>query len=305
MLSIVAKVLAHGATRVGSQKLKRSGFRSGGSNDNRVLKGIVMLQSLHELGDGGTFLTHSDVDTVQLLLLIRAVIPLLLVQDSIESDSSLSSLTITNDQFTLTTTDGNHRVDTLDTGLHGLANRLTGNNAGCLDLHTETLDVLHRTLAVDGIAESVDNTAQESLSRRHVHNVSGTLDGVSLLDLTIISKHDDTDIIRFQVQSHALNTGRELHHLLGLDIAKTIDTSNTVTDGQDTTGLLQIDILTGAKDAVLQNGSDFRSAGLGLNSLRVGESPGRGDEGSPRIDDPCDRCVASNLRQTNRVSDFG
>jgi hypothetical protein len=55
-------------------------------------------------------------------------------------------LTITDDKLTLTTTDGNHGVDTLNTSLHGLLDGLTGDNTGGLDLDTLTDDVSKGTL---------------------------------------------------------------------------------------------------------------------------------------------------------------
>ncbi|RUS30137.1 hypothetical protein BC938DRAFT_479808 [Jimgerdemannia flammicorona] len=39
-----------------------------------------------------------------------------------------------------------------------------------------------------------------------------------------------------------LNTAGEFHHLLGLDVLQTIDTGNTVTNGQHTTSFLDIGI---------------------------------------------------------------
>ena len=56
---------------------------------------------------------------------------------------NIPSLTITNDQLTLTTTDGHQRIDGFDTGLHGLAHGDTGNDTG--GFHTDTLAVEDRT----------------------------------------------------------------------------------------------------------------------------------------------------------------
>jgi hypothetical protein len=73
--------------------------------------------------------------------LVGSRVPFLLVEDSVESDGSLAGLTISDNQFTLATTDGNHGVDTLDSSLHGLVDGLTGNNTRSLDLDTLALDV--------------------------------------------------------------------------------------------------------------------------------------------------------------------
>jgi hypothetical protein len=100
--------------------LQRSCFGSGGSDNNAVLHGVVLLKSLDELGDSGSLLADGNVDTVELLLLVGTVVPSLLVQHSIESDGSLSGLTVTDNQLTLTTTDRHHGVDGLETSLDWL-----------------------------------------------------------------------------------------------------------------------------------------------------------------------------------------
>jgi hypothetical protein len=158
----------HGATREGSQVLKGSGLGGGGGDNGGVLHGVVLLEGLDELGDGGALLSNGDVDTVELLLLVGAVVPAGLVKHGVESDGSLSSLTVTNDQLTLTTADGNHGVDRLETSLDGLTDGLTGQNTGGLELSTAPLSGLEGTLAVDGVAESVDNTSKKSLADGNV-----------------------------------------------------------------------------------------------------------------------------------------
>ena len=80
--------------------------------------------------------------------------------------------------------------------------------------------------------------------------LASTLDGVALLDETIVTEDGDTDVIGLQVETHSTDTGRELHHLLGcsersvggyvaservttdrtLHVPETPDTTDTVTD---------------------------------------------------------------------------
>lgn len=72
-------------------------------------------QPLYDLSDGGPLLSDGDVDAVQLLLLILSLVETLLVDDGVDGQGSLAGLTVTNDQLTLSTTDGYQRVDGLDT----------------------------------------------------------------------------------------------------------------------------------------------------------------------------------------------
>ena len=159
--------------------LKRCSLRGRSGDDDRVLHGVVLLEGLDELGDGGALLADGDVDAVELLGLVVAVVPSLLVQHGVESDGSLSGLTITNDKLTLSTADGHHGVDGLETSLYGLVDGLTGQNAGGLKLGTAPLGGLEGTLSIDGVTESIDDTAEKSLADR---NIDLILLGVAIKD---------------------------------------------------------------------------------------------------------------------------
>ena len=137
------------------------GFGGGGSNDDRVLHGVVLLEGFDELGDGGSLLANGNVDAVELLALVVSVVPSLLVQHSVQGDSSLSGLTITDNQLTLSTPDGHHCVDRLETGLDRLVDGSAGQNARSLQLGTALLAGLDGTLAINGVSESVNDTAEQ------------------------------------------------------------------------------------------------------------------------------------------------
>lgn len=168
VLPVVTEPLTHGASGEGCNVLQRGSLRGGGSNDDAVLHGVVLLKSLDELSDGGPLLTDSDVDAVKLLGLVVAVVPPLLVQHGVERDGSLTSLTVTNDQLTLTTSDRHHGVDGLETGLHGLVDRAARQDTGSLDLGTALLGGLDRALAVNGVAEGVNDTAKHGLANWNI-----------------------------------------------------------------------------------------------------------------------------------------
>lgn len=217
VLAVVTEPLSDGGTSEGGEVLKRSGLGSSGGDDDRVLHGIILLKGLNELRDGRTLLSDGDVHAVQLGLLVVAIVPLLLVQDGVDGDSSLAGLTITDDELTLTTTDGNHGVDGLETSQHGLRHGLTGQDTGGLDLGTTTLGGLDGALAIDGVAEGVDDTAEHLGTDGDVDDVSSALDRVALLAVrgnrtavvsglaqtqrwvdsheTIVTEDGDTDVV--------------------------------------------------------------------------------------------------------------
>merc|ERR1712070_559325 len=104
MLATVTEVFSHGGSGVRSKELKRGGIGSGGSYDDTVVHGVALIKLTDKLGDGRSLLSNTDVNACERVVLR------FLVDDCINSDGSLSSLTITNDQFTLSTADGDQGV---------------------------------------------------------------------------------------------------------------------------------------------------------------------------------------------------
>merc|ERR1719184_774986 len=85
-----------------------------------------------------------------------------------------------------------------------------------------------------GGTQSVDNTSEELGAHGNIDDGSSTLDNIALLDELVITKDDNTNVVGLQVESHALQTGAKFHHLLGLDVLETVDSSNTVSDAEHT-----------------------------------------------------------------------
>merc|ERR1711953_35936 len=261
--AVVSEVLSHGHTRVGSQVLQGSSIGGGGRHHDGILQSISVMEPLDNLGHGGSLLSHSDVDAVQHLLLVSGLVESLLVDDGVNGDSGLTSLTISNDQLTLTTANGHQAVHGLDAGLHGLLDGLPGDDAGSLQSNPVPVLAGDGTLAINGVAESINNTAKDLGTHGDIHDSSGSLDNISLLDELVITEDDNTNIVRLQVESHALQSGAELHHLLGLDVLEAIDTGDTVSNGEDTAGLLQVDSGGSRQNSFLQDGRDLSSSSLG------------------------------------------
>mmetsp|Transcript_27976 Transcript_27976/g.58799 ORF Transcript_27976/g.58799 Transcript_27976/m.58799 type:complete len:353 (-) Transcript_27976:577-1635(-) len=114
VLSVVAEEFSHSGSGVGSEELKRGGIGGSGGDDDAVVHGLLVIELSDELGDGGSLLSDSDVDTGQGVLLG------LLVDNGVDGDGGLSGLTISNDQLTLSTADGDEGIDGLKPGEHGL-----------------------------------------------------------------------------------------------------------------------------------------------------------------------------------------
>jgi hypothetical protein len=128
-------------------------------------------------------------------------------------------------------THGDQGVDGLETSLHWLVDGSSWQDSWCLKLSKGSADRLDLALAVDWVTESIDDTTEKTGSYWDIHNLSSSLDGVTLLDESIVTENGDTDVVGFQVQAHSSDTGRELNHLLGLDVSETVDTGDTISNG--------------------------------------------------------------------------
>src|SRR5690606_14356531 len=262
VLAVVAEILADGATRERGQELERRRIGSGRGDDHRIFERAALLQDLDELGDGRTLLADGDIDAVELLALVVAVVERLLVQEGVEDDRGLAGLAVADDQLALAAADRNQRVDGLEAGRHRLMHRLAGDDAGRLDVDAATLGGLDRALAVDRIAERVDDAAEEARTDRHVDDGAGALDGVAFLDVAVGAEDDDADIVGLEVQRHAADAARELDHLAGLDVVEAVDAGDAVTDGQDLPDLGDLGLLAEILDLIFQNCGNFRSADI-------------------------------------------
>src|SRR6185503_19841135 len=97
---------------------------------------------------------------------------------------------------------------------------LARNDAGRLDVDAGALVGLDRTLAIDRIAERIDDAAEQALADRHVHDRAGALDGLAFLELAVVAENDGTDVVAFEVERHAALAVLELDQLAGLHIVE-------------------------------------------------------------------------------------
>ena len=158
--------------------------------------------------------------------------------------------------------DGYQAVERLDAGLHRLLDRLARDDAGRLHIDARALIGLDRTAAVDRVAQRVDDAAKESLADRHVDDGAGALDDVAFLDVAVITKDDDADVVGLEVQRHPLDTAGKFDHLAGLHLVEAVDASDAVADREYLADLGDLGLGAEAGDLLLNNRGDFRGADI-------------------------------------------
>ncbi len=147
---LVHKVFAHGTASVGGDILHGSQFGSRSGDNDGVVHSTCIFQCADNLGNGGTFLTDGNVDADDILTL--------LVDDGIQCYSGFASLAVTDNQFPLTTANGNHGVDGLDASLERNGNGFPFNDARGRGFNGVIVFSFNGPFAVNGIAQGIHNT---------------------------------------------------------------------------------------------------------------------------------------------------
>ena len=89
----------------------------------------MFLQSLHQGCYSRGFLTNGYIDAIDRLTSLKET---LLINNSIDCDGGLTRLTVTDNQLTLSTTNGNHRVNSFQASLQRLFHWLSIDHTRCL-----------------------------------------------------------------------------------------------------------------------------------------------------------------------------
>merc|ERR1711881_709716 len=139
------------------------------------------------------------------------------------------------------------------------------------DVDSSSLFAVDGSLAVEGVSKRVDDSSQKLGANRHIDNGTSSSDDIALLDLSIVTKDDNTDVVRLQVERHTLDAAVKLYHLLGLDVLEAMDSSDTISDGEDLASFLEIDLGALAEDSLFEEGGELGRALLVGSYRRGGE----------------------------------
>ena len=129
--------------------------------------------------------------------------------------------------------------------------RLARNDAGRLHVDAGALFRLDRALAVDRIAERVDDAAQKLAADRNVDDRARALDRLAFLNVAVGAEDHDADIVAFEVQRHAAHAVLELDGLAGLHIVQTVDAGDAVAHREDLADLADLGLIAEIGDLLL------------------------------------------------------
>jgi hypothetical protein len=143
----------------------------------------------------------------------------------------------------VSTADGNHRVDGDHAGLHRGVDRLAIHHTGGDAFDRAQRVAVDRTLAVDGLAQGVDDAADQGLTDRDRDDAAGGVDLIAFLDGEIVAQDDGADRVALEIQGETVDgfaapgLDRELEQFGCHDLFEAADAGHAVTDGDNGTDI--------------------------------------------------------------------
>ena len=124
-------------------------------------------------------------------------------------------------------------------------------------------------LAVDRVAERVDDAAEEAVADRHREDVAGAADRLALLDAGRVAEDDGADLAGVEVEREAEHAALELEQLVGHRGVQALDAGDAVADLGDGADLLAGGLGAVRRDVLLDRRPDVLRADAELRHLRV------------------------------------
>ena len=120
----------------------------------------------------------------------------------------------------------------------------------------------HGTLAVERLAERVDDAAEERGTHRHLEHAAGPADLLALLDLDVVAQDHGADHVLFEVERETVQLVAEIEHLAGHGAGEAVDAGDPVADLEHRAHLVDVELGLVALELLLQNGGDLFGADL-------------------------------------------
>ena len=128
---------------------------------------------------------------------------------------------------------------------------------GALNSSGRLLGGLDRPLAVERVAERVDDAAEHPLADRDAHHLPGATHRLALLDELPLAEERHPDVVLLEVEGDADDAVLELEALERDAVLEAVDARNAVADLQHRADLRQVRLDVVLLDSLLQNRGDL------------------------------------------------
>ncbi len=125
------------------------------------------------------------------------------------------------------------------------------------DLKLAELRGSDRALAIERLAERIDDAAQHGGPDRDFDDAAGFLHRVALFDLGIVANEHRANRILFEVQREAHDAAGELEELSHLAVRQAVDARDAVADLEHRADVFDVDFALERLELALQNRCNF------------------------------------------------
>ncbi len=257
VLAVVHPVLPDSRAGVGRQVLEARRVRRRCRNDRGVLHRAGLVERVAGGGDRRALLADRHVDAADLLSLVAGLPVVTLVDDGVEADRALAGLAVADDELALAAADRRHGVDCLDAGQQWLADLLALHHRGRLQFESSPLVGLDLALAVDGLAQRVDDPAEVGVADRHRKDLAGAPHLLPFRDLRCVTEDDDADLAHVEVQRDAQRAALELEQLVRHRARQPFDAGDAVAGLCDDADFLARGLWRIGRDVALDRATDL------------------------------------------------
>ena len=220
VFALIHEVLRKRAAAVRREVLQRHRVVCRGRDDAGVRERAFIAQGVDDLGEGGGLLPDGDVDADD-------VLPLL-VEDGVDGDGRLARLAVADDQLALAAADGDHTVDGEDARLQRLVDFGAVHDGGRGELDGAVLLRRDGGEAVDGVAERVDDAAEQFFAHAHLHRLARRVDEVAVAHLFCPRKKNGAHAELFKVERERVIPALNFEKLVVFYIFETADVDDAV-----------------------------------------------------------------------------
>ena len=250
----VAEVFADGGACKRGVILHCGGISCGGGHDYRVIHRSVLAQGLDDGSHRTALLSDCHINTVHGVAL-EEVLPL--VDDRVYGDGGLACLAVADDQLALSAPDRDHSVDSLQSCLERLGDRLAENDARGLALqrHIRQLS-FDRAQAVKGRAEGIDDAANEAFADSDGGDAARAVHNHSFLYGVRRPHQHCTHIVRLEVH-HDRTDAAAVQQFARFGLVKAVNADHAVADLQHLADLLKLEIVFHLAELAQQYLGDF------------------------------------------------
>ncbi|CCX56313.1 uncharacterized protein BN459_00174 [Bacteroides sp. CAG:1060] len=225
-------------SRTGKRGIILKGGRICGSSSHYdcIVHGTFGTKSLNNRGHSGTFLAHGYIYTIDRLPFQEFAS---LIDNGIDGDCRLSCLTVSDNQFSLSASDRNHRIHSLQSRLQRFCNRLTENHSRRFTFKRHsyriTLDFAH---TIQRRSNRVNNSSDKPFPHRNTSYSAESAHTHSLTDEICRSKKHCAHIVDFKVHRYGLDSAVKFEKLACFNVDETENTRHAITDRKHLTDLL-------------------------------------------------------------------